>query len=301
MKYSFKTHPFEEKKKLLDIAVRWFESLNVQYSSSRIGQYKRDIDFMIKKIAGDKISELTTTDKFPQIINSLYETDEIILIYKGLSKLQITNDIKNNLSTIAKGPADILNESLSSSSHKARDISFELIMVALFTEAGYQVIFEADADLVLDEKKYIIFFECKRPNSFNSLAANIKKASKQLRNRYMSSKSLKPKYGIIAVSLEKILNPNHYMLTAKDDIEIDAIISQEVENFIRTNQLIWKNIKEGNTIGIIFFFKTIAIYQSRNIVTTCRFLAVNNIVDPDTIEIEILKEIISRLQKVLTN
>lgn len=301
MKYSFKTHTFEDKKKLLDIAVKWLEALNIQYSSSRIGQYKRDIDFIIKKINEDKISELTTTQKFPQLINSLYETDEIILIYKGLSKLEDTNSIKDKVKTIAKGPTDILDESLSSSSHTARDISFELLMVALFSEADYKVIFENNADLVLDEKEYIIFFECKRPNSFNSLKANVQEASKQLRNRYASFESSKQKYGIISVSLEKILNPKQYILTAKDDVEIDAIISQEVEQFVKSNQSIWKFIKEENTIGIIFFFKTIAIYQSRNIITTCRFIAANNIVEPNTPEIEILKGIIFRLQKVLIN
>lgn len=296
MDFAFQTESFVEKLRRLEAATKWFTELKLEYNVSRIGQYKRDINSLIDTLNQGKIEEISDTESSKRITNSLYEADELILIYERLFSIDNIDFIKSKLSHLLKGPANIENESKNSASHQARDYSFELMITALFNGTIYSLDFSTDADLVLKSKNYNLFLECKRPNSFNSLDTNIKKAASQLKKRYLINGFTDPKYGVIVLSIEKLVNPNQVYLIADDETKIDIKIKSSVRTFIEENQKYWKDIKESKTIGIIVFFKTIAIHKTRPMNVTCRFIATNNICNHSDVGINILYEVTKELK-----
>lgn len=298
MNYSFSTDTFIKKQTILDEALKWFSNLGIKVSKSRIEQYKKDVDFVLEAVSKNNIDSLTTDEYFMKVINSFVESDELIFIYEGISDI---NDLKvwRKVPTLFKGPLFITDELIKSSSNRARDIEFELFVTSLFSKSGFNFDFSTEADLVLKNSDLTIFIECKRPNSIKSLSANVRKASKQLKKRYQLKQYLMPKYGIIFLSVEKILNPDHFFLIADDETEIDFKIREKVNRFVDQNQNLWYTIKEAQTLGVIIFFKTIAIQRKSKIFTTCRYLSIVNINAPNSIETKTLLNIVNNLTKTV--
>ncbi len=107
---SLKTHKFEEIKEQLEKATDWVIGLELEYKTTRIGKYKKDIELVVASLKENRIDKLTTDEAFPQVMNSLYEIDEFIQIYKTLHSVNNLNFLKPKLKYVLGGPPSLSSE-----------------------------------------------------------------------------------------------------------------------------------------------------------------------------------------------
>ena len=244
-----------KKKILLSNALNWLSEIGVDYFNSRIHKYQNDLSILIDRIDIQDPQSLVDPQFFATMVNSIYESGELIRIHNSLKDLIVTPDLKNKIKVFIKGPEYANDEKPMTGSQQPRDIAFELIIASMFLRAGYKIDFHTTADLRAQNDKSTFFVECKRPRSIHSVRANVRSAASQLRKRYISySNNDNTVYGIIALSIDMIVNPKNYMLIANDEQAIDNRMIAEAQEFIQNNDMHWKSIPDINTLGNSFVF-----------------------------------------------
>ena len=216
-------------------------------------------------------------DSFPLYLILLYESGELIRIYKGLQRVIVTDDLRNKFRLFIKGPVFSSLENPSSGLQQPRDIAFELFMASVFGLSGFTVDFHTMADLRANKGENTFFVECKRPRTIHSVRPAVRFAASQLRERYKSAGKSDHIWGIIALSIDKIVNPDDKLLIPEDEQEMDRRFNHEAEQFVRNYQIHWKKIPDFQTLGVVLLMQLVAIPQSHKMATDCSFLASNNI------------------------
>ena len=297
--FSFSKRTFEEKEQLMHLATDWLASLNIDYYKTRVGEYSRDIQRLNEAQQTNSVQKLLDKGKFPKHVNSLFELSEIIFIYEGLHPIADTR-LTQRIRDFVKGTEQVTSESTKSMSTKGRDISFELFMASLFARAGYELDFGSEADLMAISTQHTFFVECKRPQSINSVRSNVRGAAKQIVKRLTGSKASSSSYGVIALSISKIINPDLELLVALNEQSINQRLINESENFIELNQHHWSNLKENKLIGIMTLLQTPAVVENHNMITTCNFLMGNNIIASGRFGLELLKKLADQLKPAMS-
>ncbi len=165
--------------------------------------------------------------------------------------------------------------------------------------SGFELDLTSDADIVLKSSGQTLFFECKRPNKLSALRNNISRASKQLKKRYDMSGYATPKYGVIVVSLEKILNPYHYRLIVDDENDIKRIMENMVLSFIDKYKLFWSMLNNNELIGVLFFFKTFALLKAKHMLSNCQYMAMHQLCRSGSYESILISHVVKRIRENL--
>ncbi|MDH3267946.1 MAG: hypothetical protein OEM46_03735 [Ignavibacteria bacterium] len=299
MSYGFHTISFAEINNQLKAAINWLKIFIPNVSPTRFGKYQKDIEHLISVLNKNQVHLLNKPVSSSSIMNSLYEADEIIQIYLGLRKYGQIDYLNKKLPIFIKGPLESKSEAKSVSAHQARDISFELFIASLFSFTSFIVDFSTESDLLISNKTYKVFIECKRPASNTSIRSNIKVASSQLKKRFNLYADGKNIYGLIFISIENVINPNHSLIHTSDEHELTRLLNSNMEAFITTNRQYWDKIEDKRIIGVIAFFKSFGIYENKRIPLYIRYAAANNIINRTENEINILKEIAIPINKQL--
>jgi len=292
---------FSEINNQLRDAIDWLKTFVPNITPTRFGQYQKDIEYLIKVLNENKLYLLNKPVSSSKIMNSLYEADEIIQIYEGLSNCGQTKYLKNKIPIFVKGPVEVNSEKESASAHMARDISFELFIASLFSSTSFKIDFSTEADLLITNSDYRLFVECKRPNSINSIRSNVKIASSQLKKRFNLFVDKENVYGIIFISVDNIINPNHSLIYTSDEYELTRMLESNMAAFIQNNKQHWNKIGDKKIIGIVAFFKSFGIYENKKLPLYIRYALANNIIDRSEKEIDILKEVATLIDKFISN
>jgi hypothetical protein len=278
MGFTFKQQKFSAKLDEFEDAVAWLSAVGIDYFQSRIAQYRASLRDLVNNL--DQVAK--DDARFPEIVNALYESTELIKIYRGLSKIANTDELKLKLKLFVKGPTYATFEKPVGKSHQPRDIGFELFIASLCSLAGYNVQLDATTDILVQSEDTLFLIECKRPRGSNSVRACIRGAASQLKERYRNPDGISRVFGVIAVSIDLVLNPEHLMLVTTDDKSIHAILSSTTKKFADENSKHWKTIDHPKTAGIMFSLQTVAIPQKQNIISSCNYLASANIAHSQT-------------------
>lgn len=301
MNTGFQTISFSEINNQLKDSIDWLKLFIPNIIPTRFGQYQKDIEYLINVLNENRLHLLNKPVSSSKIMNSLYEADEIIQIFQGLANYGQIGYLKNKLPVFIKGPFEVKSEVKSVNAHKARDISFELFIASLFSRTSFIVDFSTDADLLLKNNNFSLFIECKRPNSVNSIRSNIKIASSQLKKRFNVYTEKENIYGIIFISVENVINPNHSLIYTSDEYELTRMLDSKMDAFIQNNRKYWNKIKDNRIIGIIAFFKSFGIYENKKLPLYIRYALASNIINRSEKEINILKEVTTQINKIISN
>ena len=214
----------------------------------------------------EKYEEINT--KLESHLNSLYEASELAIITKAFKGVEPTGLI-SKLSELLKGTNAYLAENRSSS-NRARNVAFEILVGARFKLAGYDVDFPPTSDLRIIKDKYEILFECKRPSSLKKLDKNISCARKQLKRSYRGTNK-RNRLGIIAIDVSKLINPQFNLLISENEATLGDRLSNITTGFIKSH-LEEKYTQIGSkNLGILVRYSGIAINKTENIYTYCQF------------------------------
>ena len=177
--------------------------------------------------------------------------------------------LRGKMLDIVRGTNAYLSENVSSS-NKARNTAFEVLVGARFKLAEYNVDFPhlADARVIFDNKEILI--QCKRPSSFKQLHKNITDARRQLKASYRGPNRSR-RLGMIAIDISKLVNPEFNLLVSESEDSIGDRLSEITIGFIKKHlQAKYTQIGAKN-LGILIRYSGIALNRKENIYTYCQF------------------------------
>jgi hypothetical protein len=294
----FRTRSFESLSVELDQAIAWLSSLGMRFEATRIAQYQKDISALNGAIQAGSVDELLNRRTFPHLVNSINEASELVFIYRGLGSIQ-NQDIKERLAHFIKGPVSSISENADGASHTPRDIGFELCVASLFALADYSIDFHGIADLRIIDDSKVIFIECKRPSSVNSIQKNVRKAIKQLRKRYLSAAHTHTVFGLAAISMSKVLKTADQLLISGNELDLNHKMGELLERFVRQHERHWQSEQNSKTIGALVHLQVCSVIEAYKILTPSQEFAANNIVQPGTDDYNYLLGMRNRLQNGL--
>jgi hypothetical protein len=169
------------------------------------------------------------------------------------------------------GPTSYIDEDIDTSSNAARNIAFELLLMAKLTSATIPMDFRIKSDVAVHFDNRSLLFECKRPQSVGSLENNVKKALRQFKTKYRAPQRRRRHRGIIAIDITKLVNPE-FMLYAQDDEQtLDAGLSGMVDCFISTHERLWQKQRDRKTIAVLLRVSLMGVNKARNeMLTYCQ-------------------------------
>jgi hypothetical protein len=98
--------------------------------------------------------------------------------------------------------------------------------------------------------------------------SNLKDALRQLRNRYESAPDPVNARGMVALSISKAVPVASQLLRTKNNLTAGAEFHRVVKRFQDEHAHRWKNVADIRTLGLMLDFRTLAILDQENMVTT---------------------------------
>jgi hypothetical protein len=187
----------------------------------------------------------------PPHAQAIQEAFEFYLIHKGFSDGSVADDIlKQKLAQVIGGPGSLLLENQKNSA--GRNIMFELALAAQWKIQGLQVT-EGDPDICIDLGETRFHIECKRPFGEHSVRANLRDAAAQISAK-LSRHDHPASFGIVAVSLSRLLNPGNVASFAPVELRgrtiEDAIIA------LRHSHPEWRKLRFHPSTAALLFHAT---------------------------------------------
>ncbi len=248
MEGHFTTNSFQELSGKLQASLNWLRQLGITPNPTRLGEYDRLLKRLVK--SQEAKDEGALQADFAVFTNMLFEIHELIDIHSALAG-KYDAEISKQVKTFAGGPTSYLLEDVATSSNRARDFGFELALMAALSRATLPLDFTIQTDVAAGFEQRTLMFECKRPQSADSVPRLARKAADQLRGKYKSF-SRRNRRGIIALDVTKVINPEFKILVGKENAHIDQIMSQKLVELMRENEEEWAKMRDSRTIGVLF-------------------------------------------------
>ncbi|MDQ7838346.1 MAG: hypothetical protein RDU59_07620 [Thermodesulfobacteriota bacterium] len=282
--------------KSIDDATLWLSAHGLNIDRTRIGEYKRVFKKFLDKYNSGNFTVEEQKEFFSTYVNLVYETQELVYISNGLSKL-INSDLDERLKKFIKGPVINTAENSDKSTNLGRNIAFELLIASKLSSSGFEIDLGTEADLSIIHNNIKIFIECKRPQYKHQINSNIKGAFRQLKKRYNEYDGQKNVLGLIALSVSKILNPDLDILVSSNSFLMHSYIEKILDNFHNDHKKKYLNPGDQRTIGMIVYFSTPVSIEEEGIVAHSHLIDFTNCCDIHSKEIEIVREIAEIVDK----
>jgi hypothetical protein len=296
----FASMPYREKAELMRKATDWLSTLGIRYDSTRIDKYLRDLKRLNQARENDTVQELIDNEEFPSLVNSLFESSDVISIYQSLQSFSV-GPLGQRLRDFVRGAEFANVESGDSIANRGRDVGFELYMASLFSRAGYELDFGTQADIVATDSDCTLIIECKRPRFDHSVRSNSKEAAKQIAMRLKSYDSGKKVFGIICLSGERVINPMNQLVTATDQVGINQFLEAKWLAFAESHEQDWRQPADPRLLGIMMLLRAPGSLADAKMMATCRFLGASSFQLPGKPGYHILDTIYAKLGTHLTD
>jgi hypothetical protein len=200
--HRFSSASFHEIAEKMHTACDWLNHLGIRTVNTRINKYKELIDKLSEHLQSNK-SFSNKDISFPRAVNMALEIAEIVDIYDGLRDYSNDN-LRKKLSKLIDG---VELRALDPLKKEGRRISFELMLASRISRSGVKIHFTNECDILFEYRYSLVVIECKYLQSYNGIQNNIKKATKQLDTFITKQEALS--FGIIALNISNIINPDH--------------------------------------------------------------------------------------------
>jgi hypothetical protein len=275
--------------------VDWLGQFKPNHLSTRIDKYKTNLVRLANAYDDGKVAELLKTKDEEVLMNSFLEASSLNLIYRGLRNFNRSDAaLREKIRVLFDGPEHSNHENPATSTNSARNASFELVMAAHFAAAGYDIAFDREADLFINDAP-LLFVESKRVFSSSKVRRNVRRAFKQLQHRYAAADPTLQKRGLIAISISKLINPSQKLLTARNSEHLRLVLNKQVERFIKEHERYWAE-QDENTVGVIVHFHVPAELTDVHEYFTCREIGLNNTMPMDSSQDRYFTDVGTRFQ-----
>lgn len=167
-----------------------------------------------------------------QTLWSMTEAVELIEIYQTLRDYE-PSLLARKLKLVLKGPSTSGDED--SGSNLARNIAFELALVATLRHTGAFRGLSENPDIVCEAEGMRALVQCKKPLEEKNIVRDIERAAEQLRRDFQEVENDGAK-GVIAISLSRILCSRFGLLRADGGKEAREIVRELVDQIAKRYQ-----------------------------------------------------------------
>jgi hypothetical protein len=167
-------------------------------------------------------------------VPGLFEALELLLVKRAFSR-NPSPVLREKLLRAVSGPVSPAEETAKNSG--ARNTMFELTLAADFKTSGADVELSS-SDFLLRLSQGTFANECKRPFSTRSVRANVHEAASQLATLLDSPEHVSS-FGVIAVSLNRVFNPNARPWRAPEGLGVQRL-NEELMKLIYQYKHEWK-------------------------------------------------------------
>jgi hypothetical protein len=171
---------------------------------------------------------------FPTALTPLFEANDLVTIHRGLQHAGLESYIKTGMQKIVSGPRSYIDEDPTKGSNEARNVTFELMVAERLHTGGLVLDPTLRADVAVKVGNRRALIECKRPQSERQLAQRVIEARDQLKRSYQSA--LRPGcYGLIAIDLTKLSNPDFGIMTGVEPGEVGMVMTKHIHDLYHEN------------------------------------------------------------------
>ena len=278
MTHFYTSQTYVEASRHLDEACHWLHEIGIDYSSTRLGRYRKIFSDLAKYQLANELDRFYDLHSFRDWVNAAHETAEIVRIYDGL-RTSNDPDLTSRLRDALHGHELYV---LDNDDRSGRDFTFELSVAAKFARHGYSINFGADADVETVVDGVLFYVECKRLKSDRKVQKRIKEGLKQLHKRYVTSSSPCNARGILALSIGKTINSSLGLLEADCDESLGINAARHSTLFIEKYRKYWQTEVDQRTLGTLIVLDTPGMLKSEKKLVTVHETAVNNCIAPGT-------------------
>ena len=300
MTFKLTQRSYEEVLAKFEQALSWTQSLGISFPRSRITQYRKHMQDLIRARADSNIDALLEQGMFRSLVNSSHEVTQINAIYDGLQRYPVTPELVRRIRKAIRGPEFVEHESTADASHEGRDFAFELSIASLFSRAGYDWDPSSTTDVFVTDAPIRFHIECKRPTKNKAVRSAVNKGLKQLNTSLNNPGAIDTSYGLLAIAIDTIVVPKGKFLEAQTPDSIDRRVQEETENFIRQHGIHWAVPRAKRIIGTLIVLRMPTVVKSLNILTSAGFIAVNPIVSKQDLSYSVLEMMRTKLLPVIS-
>ncbi len=292
----FQTRDFGELAKDMAVATTWLADMGYDYAKTRVGNYSKHLIEIAEYNKSGEMGKLLSKGNYFELITSLYEAQELVRIYQVFHAYDDSSLFKK-LGYFIKGPRSYVDENPSTSSNLARNTAFELSLAAEMASAGFKIVITEDYDIGFEVDGKQIIIECKRPQVDHQVNGNIKGALRQLNSRYTDKKQR----GLIALSIDRIINPDFKSLNVDFPEQLGERLSDIADSFIESNMRKWQYPQDTRTIGAIIQYGGPSIIKSEKLLTVFSNIIISNVINRPEEDRQLLKMLLERLSNKYTS
>ena len=236
-------------------AMAWVEGLGITINRARFGKYLQTVEAALTEPPAQHSGEEENLQGFAAIESGC----ELITLHQYLAD-HGSDQFKHRLGIYVEGAVLECEEVPASSSNKARNIGFELLLAATMARAGLDPQFPTQSDLTT--QRPALRLECKRLQSPQKAEKNIRDAASKLQKR--SSEGIQRVPGIIALAIGKIVHGGRLRLRAHSVQQGMATIDGVCLAFLREHEHVWEGWSKKHIQAVIAFYSGIIEVPSSN-------------------------------------
>ncbi|OGP67985.1 MAG: hypothetical protein A2W27_03720 [Deltaproteobacteria bacterium RBG_16_44_11] len=217
------TLSLEEKLEKIELACKWLQSLGINTSKTRLLTYKN----YYKEYVSNYSRFEEDPGKIAYFLRLMREAEEITWIFEGFKSEQNPKSIR----IIKESIGGTVFSATDAPNNRSRDYLFELRIASYYRRAGFDAKIGTESDVIVQKHNQTIYVECKRLKSIKKVEVRLKEAAIQLDKRYKDHSNKSDLFGIFAVDLSAIINPESGFLIRLTHDEGTDYIREKMNHF----------------------------------------------------------------------
>lgn len=189
-----------------------------------------------------------------ELLWSLAEAVELAQTMPWLRSYPPEN-LAKKLREALKGPLSLGAET--TLSNRGRNITFELNLASRLIQKGHRLLPLPNVDLATEIDGQVFVIECKRPFTESRFRKAVLAAYKQLKRGI--PRSIQPAWGMIAVSVGRVLNPRRALFLGTQRGRRDAIDGL-LDRLAKRHSSLQRVIQDPRVLGVVLHFSAAAYY-----------------------------------------
>lgn len=254
----------------------WLGQLRINTKSSRLEEVINCIAMLMESWKAKNLEQLIDDVDGEYLYYGLSEANAFIYVYKSLKSLPSDKIPRKLLKEIILGPFLAKDEVPGGANVNNRNFLFEIEMAAKLASKGLEITGFEDVQFTYEH--YNFAMQCKRLISSRNIAYNVEKAYGQLKPM-LNERNAR---GIIALSIEKIIEADKNILVVNNVGEIQPKILANSLHFINEYGWSWRKVIYPKVIAVFVLTKFLAHIKDINLLTTVYHVDIVPLCMPNT-------------------
>jgi hypothetical protein len=232
-------------------AIDWLKTYGIERNQTRFGGVEKSLALVLEHRRARTEHLLLALISPSQYGLAYVDAMELVQVRKALGKWKSSRFVEK-LRLACKGPDDPREERKIGAN--ARDILFELSVVAFFRACGIPALVGFGGDGILSFEGERILIESKRMQSSKAVGPAVQKAIKQLRQR-LRQRHPRRGFGLVALDISRVMNPKHNFLLPPPEPAFSQLVEGMISEFALKHRRHIASVSDPPMLGTIIFLR----------------------------------------------